>query len=162
MLWVSATRKLFPPSLSGFGVKPDQVIFIDVRSARDALWATEESLKCNAVTAVVAEVGNLDLTSSRRLQLAAEQSRSTGFLIRNDARQSGITCSVSRWRIASIAGSGGDGFPGVGYPEWKVELLRLRNGRPGAWRIRWKQGRFEDVMDIGHREVDIRDDRKAG
>jgi protein ImuA len=93
---------------------------------------------------VVAEVGRLDLTASRRLQLSAEQSKTTGFLIRSDLHP-GITSSASRWRITSVPSDEIDGLPGLGYPQWKVELLRLRNGRPASWLIRYRKGRFESV-----------------
>ncbi|MEJ1238252.1 Error-prone repair protein ImuA [Chryseolinea sp. T2] len=144
MLWVSAERKVFPPSLIGFGVKPDQVIFVDIKKARNVLWATEEALKCSAVAVVVAEVGGLDLTISRRLQLSAEQSQATGFLIRNDAHP-GITSSATRWRISPTSSIQIDSLPGVGHPRWIVELLKLRGGMAGKWTIQYRHGRFEEV-----------------
>jgi len=163
MLWVSAARKVFPPALIGFGVKPDQVVFVDMRKARDAMWATEEALKCSAIAVVVAEVGGLDLTSSRRLQLSAEQSQTTGFLIRNDVHP-GITSSASRWRITPAPGAEIDGLPGVGHPSWKVELLKLRNGRAGSWTIRYRQGKFEEVEKERYEAVTLRieEPRKVG
>jgi hypothetical protein len=33
-------------------------------------------------------------------------------------------------------------LPGVGFPHWKVELLRIRNGIPGVWCVHWSGGRF--------------------
>ena len=164
MLWVSAGRKVFPPGLMRFGVKPDQVIFIDIRKARDVLWATEEALKCSAITVVVAEVGGLDLTASRRLQLSAEQSQTTGFLVRNDVLP-GITSSATRWRITPAPSEGIDGLPGVGHPHWNVELLRLRNGMPGSWSIRYQHGKFESVEKERFEESDavhFSDSRKVG
>ena len=148
MWWIGASRNIFPPALMEFGVKPDQVVFVNIRKARDVLWATEEALKCRAIAAVVAEVGRLDLTASRRLQLSAEQSRATGFLIRSEVHP-GITSSASRWRITSIPSNSVEGLPGVGHPQWKVELLRLRNGSPATWLIQYRQGRFETIVDQG-------------
>jgi protein ImuA len=145
MMWLSAERRVFPPSLIGFGVRPDQVIFVDIRKARNVLWATEEALKCGAVAVVAAEVGHLDLTVSRRLQLSAEQSQATGFLIRNDGYP-GITSSASRWRISSASSVPIDALPGIGHPQWRVELLKLRVGNSGSWNIRYRQGRFEEVQ----------------
>ena len=40
----------------------------------------EEALKCNRITAVLGEIKEISFKESRRLQLAAEQSRVTGFL----------------------------------------------------------------------------------
>lgn len=167
MLWLGTGRSVFPPALMSFGVRPDRVIFIDIQRPRDVLWATEEALKCGAVSVVVAEVGGLDLTVSRRLQLSAEQSKATGLLIRTD-EHAGITSSASRWRITPVSGQLPDGLPGVGFPQWKVELLRLRNGTTGSWQIQYRQGRFESVndeqtgidedADSGH----VEDTRKTG
>lgn len=163
MLWVSAARTVFPPSLIGFGIKPDQVIFVDIRKARDVLWATEEALRCSAIAVVVAEVGGLDLTASRRLQLSAEQSQTTGFLIRNDVHP-GITSSASRWRITSVPSDPADSLPGVGHPQWHVELLKLRNGYSGNWIIRYRQGKFEMASDYKNKVADpsVDHSRKAG
>lgn len=144
MVWLSAERRVFPPSLVEFGVRPDQVIFVDIRKARNVLWATEEALKCSAVAVVAAEVGNLDLTVSRRLQLSAEQSQATGFLIRKDLHP-GITSSASRWRITGIPSIRVGDLPGIGHPQWHVELLKLRGGRTGTWNIRYRMGRFEEA-----------------
>jgi protein ImuA len=35
-----------------------------------------------------------------------------------------------------------NGIPGVGFPCWNVELLKVRNGRPGTWQVEWRGGRF--------------------
>lgn len=141
-LWVGTQRRLFPPGLKAFGISPDRVIFIDLQRERDALWAIEEALKCGALTAVVAELKEISLTESRRLQLAVEKSRVTGFLHRcNPLKTNRITC-VSRWQISPIASQLEDGLPGVGYPRWNVELQKIRNGKPGSWQLEWSAGRF--------------------
>src|SRR5690606_12434320 len=54
-LWISASRSLFPPSLKAFGVEPHRIIFIDLQREKDVLWAMEEALKCEGLTAVIAE-----------------------------------------------------------------------------------------------------------
>jgi protein ImuA len=109
------------------------------------LWAMEETLKCGALAAVVGEVGDMSFTASRRLQLAVEQSRVTGFVLRHAKRNVGTTACVSRWRITSVASEPAGDVPGLGFPQWKVELLRMRNGKPGVWNIRWEDGRFLPV-----------------
>ena len=74
-IWISTARHLYPPSLIRFNVLPEHIIFIDLKHEKDVLYVTEEALKCNKVTAVIAEIKNLNLKESRRFQLAAEQSR---------------------------------------------------------------------------------------
>lgn len=144
-LWVSASRTLFPPALKNFGIAPDRFIFIDVKKENDVMWAIDEALKCGALAAVVGEVQALSFTASRRLQLAVEQSQVTGFILRHGSANINTTACVSRWKITQLASEPVDGLPGVGYPQWKVELLRVRNGKPGVWNIVWEHGRFRPL-----------------
>lgn len=139
-IWISAARTLFPPSLKTFGLNPDHIIFLDLEKEKDVLWAMEEALKCPAVSAVVGEMADISFTASRRLQLAVEQSCVTGFVIRRNCRKLNTTACVSRWRIVSLPSDSIDDLPGVGYPKWRVELLRIRNGKAGTWNIRWVNG----------------------
>src|SRR5258706_3740230 len=116
-LWISSSRKLFPPALKNFGLSPDQLIFIDLQKEREVLWAMDEALKCGALTAVVGELREISFTASRRLQLAVEQSQVTGFIVRCGFRNPGITACVSRWKITSLASEWIDDLPGVGFPK---------------------------------------------
>lgn len=143
LLWVSAHRTLFPPALRHFGLAPDRVIFIDIKKTKDLPWVMEEALKCSAITAVVAEMQTLDFTTSRRLQLAAEHSRVTGFVLRQARQQPGTTACVSRWQITPQPSAVVDNLPGIGYPQWQVDLLRIRNGKPGRWTVTWAAGALQ-------------------
>jgi protein ImuA len=141
-VWISLSGKLFPPSLASFNVEPDRVIFINLKRERDVLWAMEEALKCEGLAAVIAELQDVSFAQSRRLQLAVENSKVTGFLLRNDPRKVGTTTCVARWQITSLPSELEDGLPGVGFPRWQVELLKVRNGNPGSWQLEWADGRF--------------------
>jgi protein ImuA len=140
-VWISARRTVFPPALKAFGIKPDRVLFVDLPHEREALWAMEEALKSPALTAVVGELSDISFTASRRLQLAVEQSQVTGFVI-NSQKKPGTTACVSRWKISSLPSEPIGELPGVGHPQWRVELLRIRNGRPGVWTVQWKKNQF--------------------
>lgn len=142
ILWISAARALFPPALKNFGLEPDRFIFLDLQKEKDVLWAMDEALKCSALSAVISEVNTIDFTASRRLQLAVEQSQATGFIIRRDRQKLNTTACVSRWRITSLPSVPDSSMPGIGFPKWRVELLRMRNGKPGVWDIQWIDGRF--------------------
>jgi protein ImuA len=156
-LWISASRTLFPPALKSFGIAPDRFIFIDLQKEKDVLWAMNEALKCGALSAVVGEIREIDFTASRRLQLAVEQSKATGFILHNNYRKLNTTACVSRWKITplpSVSIAPGpdnyrdwsvDNLPGVGFPKWKVELLRMRNGKSGTWVVQWINGKFVPV-----------------
>ena len=141
-LWVSTKRNLFPPALAHFGVPPHQVIFVDVRRDKDALWVMEQGLQCAALAAVVAELSEITFAQSQRLQLAVEKSRVTGFVHRRRPQRTTPLACVSRWRIRPVASHNPDQLPGVGFPIWQVHLEKIRNGRPGKWHIGWQNGSF--------------------
>ncbi|WP_158826444.1 ImuA family protein [Mucilaginibacter lacusdianchii] len=144
-LWIGTNRKIFPPSLNYFETAADRLIFVDVNHEKDVLWATEEALKCEGLAAVVAEVREISFAQSRRLQLAVESSRVTGFILRNDLRKLTSTVCVARWQVKPLPSKTEDELPGVGFPRWQVELLRVKNGNPGTWQLEWFEGRFMPV-----------------
>lgn len=145
-VWIRSKRTVFPAALKFFGVEPDRVIFIDVRNEKDLLWMVEEALKCQALAAVVGEVQEINLTESRRLQLAVEQSRVTGLLHRHNPRNTTTIAAVSRWRISALPSAPGEDLPGMGFYRWYVELLKVRNGAPGSWQVQWASGHFEHLL----------------
>lgn len=145
-VWISTKRTIFPPALKAFGIKPERVLFVELPHERDALWAMEEALKSPALTAVVGELRDISFTASRRLQLAVEQSQVTGFVI-NRGKKLNTTACVSRWKITSLPSERIDELPGLGFPHWRVELLRIRNGRPGVWQAQWQKNRFVIATD---------------
>jgi protein ImuA len=144
-LWISTKRTIFPPALKAFGIAPERIIFVDLVREKEALWAVEEALKCEALAAVVGEISALSFAESRRLQLAVEHSRVTGFIHRYRPRSEHPLACVSRWQIMPLASSPEEGMPGLGFPRWHVRLLKVRNGRPGAWQVEWAAGRFRHI-----------------
>lgn len=144
-LWISASRKLYPASLRLFNVDPDRLIFVDVSSEKEVLWVLEEALKCEGLAAVVAELNDLSLIESRRLQLAVEQSGVTGILLRKDARKVLSNVASARWRITPLASVTEEGMPGLGFPRWRVELTKVRNGNPGEWEFQWGEDGFLEL-----------------
>jgi protein ImuA len=145
-LWISYTRRIFPPALKLFGVDPDRVVFVDVPKQKDVLWVTEEALKCEGVATVITETRELSFMESRRLQLAVEESKVTGFILRKDATKINTTACVARWKVTQVPSELSDGLPGVGFPRWQVELLKVRNGNPGVWTIEWAKRRFNPII----------------
>lgn len=144
-VWVSYTRRIYPPGLKRFGVNPDRIIFIDVSREKDVLWVTEEALKCSGVAAVICETRLLTFMESRRLQLAIEQSQVTGFILRKDTKIANTTACTARWTVKPVRSKLRPGMPGVGHPRWLVELLKVKNGQPGSWTLEWKNQQFLHV-----------------
>ena len=145
IIWLSTSQTLFPSSLKRFGVQPDKIIFVDLKNERDVLYATEESLKCKRIAAVVSDIKHITFKESRRLQLAAEQSRVTGLLVRHQPKIFNTIACVSRWRITSLPRVLPENMPGIGFPRWNVELLKVRNGKPGAWQLEYAAQRLKEI-----------------
>jgi protein ImuA len=145
-VWISAARRVFPAGLKGFGIDPERVIFVDLKNEKQVLWAMEEALTCEGLGAVVGEVREIGLIASRRLQLAVERSRVTGLLLRHDARSLNAIACVARWKISPLPSELEANMPGIGYPRWRVELARVRGGRPGVWMMEWSAGRFRPIV----------------
>jgi protein ImuA len=142
VLWCLPRPDLYGPGLAAHGLDPERVVL--VRTSRDAeiLWAMEEGLRSPGIVAVVGEVGTLPAVASRRLQLAAERSGVTAFLLRRwreggqAARERALpNAAMTRWRVAALPSQPSRGEPGVGRPQWRVVLLRCRGGEPGCWEM---------------------------
>jgi protein ImuA len=153
VLWCLPRADLYGPGLAACGLDPGCLVL--VRAARDAeiLWAMEEGLRASGIVAVISEVSVLPPVTSRRLQLAAEGSGITAFLLRRwrnaetAARERHLpNAAVTRWRISALP-SLASGAPGVGQPRWRVELLRCRGGRPGCWEVMIGKGQVSDAAD---------------
>jgi protein ImuA len=101
------------------GLLPHRVIYVDARDAPSVLACFEEGLRHGALGAVVAEVAGLLMTTSRRLQLAAEGSGVLGIVIRRWRKRTEAaafgqpTASVTRWRVSALPSTP---LPGIGQP----------------------------------------------
>ena len=142
VLWSLPRPDLYGLGLAAHGLDPARLVL--VRAPRDAeiLWAMEEGLRAPGIAAVIGEVGSLPTVASRRLQLAAERSGVTAFLLRrwrDGAQAAGEralpNAAVTRWRITALPSQPLPGEPGVGRPRWRVELLRCRGGEPACWEV---------------------------
>lgn len=158
-IWISAARNIFPPALKIFGIAPERIIFINLKKEKEIGWAMEEALKCKGLSAVIGELPELSFTTSRRFQLAVEQSQVTGFVLRSNPRNINTTACVTRWKIRPIVSHLEEGMPGLGFPRWNVELLKVRNGHPAKWDIECFAGRMKAITDT--RAVEIKPQRKA-
>ncbi len=141
-LWIGTRLPVFPPGLAIFGIEPDRLLFVRAAKEKDLLWTIEEALKCEALAAVVGEIREISFTDSRRLQLAVEHSRVTGFLLRHAPAALATVAAVARWEIMPLPSAVEEGLPGVGFPRWQVSLPKVRNGTPGVWQLEWSAGRF--------------------
>ncbi|MBB2164640.1 damage-inducible protein [Gluconacetobacter sp. 1b LMG 1731] len=133
VLWIVTRQDIFAPALDQAGLAARRVIHVEASSDNDALACFEEGLRHGGLGSVVAEVGRLTMTASRRLQIAAEGTGTIGLAVRRWRRQTEAadfgqpTASTTRWRV-SVLPSAPLPVPGVERPRWMLELLRARSG----------------------------------
>ncbi len=123
--------------LAQLGLDVGRLLIVETSTDKDALWTIEDTLRSEARPAMVAGAisGNLDLTTSRRLNLAAAAHATPLVLLRTPVA-AGTSAAATRWRIAA-APAARDRFGAFAGPRWRVALERCRNGRPGHWLIEW-------------------------
>src|SRR6266478_10194449 len=141
-LWCLPRPDLYGPGLAAHGLDPGCVVLVRALRDDEILWAMEEGLRAPGIAAVVGEVGTLPAVASRRLQLAAERSGITAFLLRRwrdggqAARERDLpNAATTRWRITAMPSRPLRDEPGVGRPRWRIELLRCRGGEPACWEM---------------------------
>jgi len=158
LLWVQdrmailENGRVHPP-----GLPAQDLIHVEARDARDALWAMEEGLRCSGLSAVVGEIWGdpkaLDFTATRRLAVASERSGVAAFLIRLGGHAN-LSGARMRWRIASAPSLANDLDPKApGLPAWDAELFRARGMPPGRWSIAHEADRFHLVAASGDRAL---------
>jgi protein ImuA len=142
VLWCLPRPDLYGHGLAAHGLDPAHIVLVCALHDGEILWAMEEGLRAPGIAAVIGEVGTLAAVASRRLQLAAERSGITAFLLRRwrdsgqAARERNLpNAAVTRWRIAALPSQPLRGEPGVGRLRWRVELLRCRGGEPACWEV---------------------------
>ena len=126
----------FANGLRQLGVDPARLVMVEARSAKDALWALEEVLRSSTQPAFAlgAIDGDVDLTASRRLNLAAEAHATPLMVVRS--AKTGTNAAATRW-VSSALPAARDYAGAFAHPRWRMTLERCRNGRPGCWPIEW-------------------------
>ena len=162
VLWVQErmaileSGRVHPP-----GLPIADIIHVEARDARSALWAMEEGLRCAGLSLVVGELWGdpaaLDFTASRRLAVAAERNGVECWLVRIGG-SANLSGARMRWRIASLPSLANplDGrAPGA--PVWDAELFRARGAPPGRWSLAYEAGTTDPlrlVADARDRTLD--------
>jgi len=165
VLWIASGGKdeplAWPPGLARCGLAPADLVLVRAERWPDALWAMEEALRCPAVTGALlapawepdrqARDGGVDLTATRRLQLAAKAGGALGLLLRSDTAGErghlGPSAAATRWRIAPLPATA-SADQGADVPRWRLELLRARGGVPGGpWAVAWHEAERRLTLD---------------
>jgi protein ImuA len=152
LLWVQdrmailESGRIHPP-----GLPTRDLIHVEARDARDALWAMEEGVRCSCLSAVIGEIWGdpraLDFTATRRLAVASERSGTPCWLVRLGGTAN-LSGARMRWRIASapsLANALDPRAPGT--PAWDADLFRARGSPPGRWSFVHEAGAFHLVAE---------------
>jgi len=158
LLWVQdrmsilESGRIHPP-----GLPTQDLIHVEARDARSALWAMEEGVRCSGLSCVIGEIwGNpkvLDFTATRRLAVASERSGVPCWLVRLGG-SADLSGARMRWRIASAPSLVNPLDPRApGDSAWDAELFRARGAPPGRWSLAYEAGRFHLVAASGDRAL---------
>jgi protein ImuA len=160
-LWLRARGRPFARGLAGWGLGPERLIWVRAEREADALWALEEALKSGAVAGGLASVEAPPFVATRRLDFAARAGGALGVLLR--AGPAGdLSAARRRWRIKAGA-SATHGFDPAapGRVRLTAELVRRRDGPPGAWALEQddETGRLRVVAGLAGHGLDETDRR---
>ena len=154
LLWIQdrmailESGRVHPP-----GLPSQNLVHVEARDARDALWAMEEGVRCAGLSAVIGEIWGdpkaLDFTATRRLAVASEKSGTPCWLVRLGGTAN-LSGARMRWRIASVPSLANDLDPKApGLAVWDAELFRARGTPPGRWTVAHEADRFHLVAGAG-------------
>jgi protein ImuA len=146
MLWVQqdfAEIEAGALSMNGFtelGLDPCRLVLVRVPNAETALKVTADALACGALGAVVCElwgeVKAFDLTTSRRLTLAAQSSGVSCVMLCTSSQPVSSTAET-RWVVRGARSLPGPAWKAWGAPMLDAELVRNRHGQIGRWIMEW-------------------------
>lgn len=130
--WVSQHKMMLdhgsclPAGFSELSAARRSRVSITVSKLTDALWTIEEAVRSGAVSGVIAEIGSIDFTASRRLALASGR-HGVPVILLMPYTCNGSTAASARWRV-SPRPSSQNIFDGraPGYPRWRAVLERSR------------------------------------
>ena len=167
ILWALGRPDLFAPGLALAGLGPERILYAECGRDEDVLAVMEEGLRHGGLAAVVGELGRVAMASTRRLQLAAEESGTMALMLRR-RRRSGEdplgapSAAVTRWRIA-CAPSGALPVDGIGRARWRIALARQRGGEACEWIMEAcdEKGRLALPAQPGHGQDQAEGARRA-
>lgn len=143
---VDSTGELYAPALSGWGLRPDQTLFIRPTTRWETSWAIEQCLRCPGVSATWAWVGQrLSPRVHRRWQLAAEVGGGVGIIFRPESARREPAWADLRLLVAPRPGGRGESR------RVRIDVLYHRGGLGGTaqvWEIDHAEGAVRLVPEV--------------
>jgi protein ImuA len=121
--------------LNSLGLDPGRLVLVEPAHRKETLWAMAEALRSAAPAAVVGMIDRLDLKTSQKLHLAANEC-GLPLLLMRPAPTLEASAAATRWRVGP-AKAARDRFGLYARPRWHLQLERCRNGRPGEWVVEY-------------------------
>ena len=176
IIWCPASNRggagmLYGHGLAALGLDPARLLIVDTPHPARRMAALDDIARTDGLAAVVAEYDGMQKSSDywmrlmRRVQLAAESSRVTVFLLGAPLAANG--CETV-WHIAPTNMASADKMPGhithnrphrsfaspsqSWCPGWQITLKRARGGYPFQGHIGWESwsGRFIELAAMRH------------
>ena len=135
----AAGGMLYAAGLAALGLDPSRLLIVDTPNPARRLAVLEDILRTDGLAAVVAEYDGTRQSAdywmrlARRTQLAAEASKTTGFLLGWPGAASGFE---SLWHVAP-APDDSSAADATWNSVWDVDLKQVRGGRPYSLRLAW-------------------------
>ncbi len=96
-------------------------LFVDAHTHEERVRAAELALRCESVAAVVMDGSKLQMSESRRLQIAAYAGGGIGLIARPRWELRELSVARSRWAVRAIPSASDE-------MRWSVEVLRCKGG----------------------------------
>ncbi|MGL5115803.1 MAG: ImuA family protein [Beijerinckiaceae bacterium] len=146
LVWIAermATREwgeLYGPGMAELGFGFPRVLMVSAHKLEALLVAARQTAGARlggvAVLAPYGGAKGFDMTASRKLALAAEAADMAIVSLRiGDEPAPGV--AMTRWRVAGAPATGEGDRHLMGRPRFRIELIRNRGGRTGAWSVEW-------------------------
>ena len=101
------------------GIALAQLLIVNTKTAKEALWAAQQCLQSGSVAAVLLWQGAVTLSQARRLQLAAEQGKAALILLHRASNSLSLPVNLSLHLLPHRQGL-------------QIKLLKRKGGWPGS------------------------------
>ena len=116
-----------------FGIEPSRIIFIHLQNEKDLLWADGGSIEMSVV--LLLSLRKLSVNEFHYIQkISAGSGTKSCYRFCTPVKSPQIlntNASGLTLENKSLPSETYDALPGWDYPRWNVELLKIRNGKPG-------------------------------
>jgi hypothetical protein len=138
-VWIGQRVWPGPATLDRAGLL-DRSLLVDAPSPALRAWSAELCVKCAAVGAVVVDANGLDLTATRRLQLAVRD-RDCRLILLRRAGEAVTSAAECQWAVSPVpVGPAETTADPPRRPRWSVTLIKRKGGHQTTHAVRTAGG----------------------